>query len=171
MRFKIILILLSFILNHLAYAREDVPDLDEIAGKFQACSESVNQEAKNPEILIFVSLSMPEQSLKLWSQQAEKVGGVLLLRGLIDNSIQVTTQKTIKLFSDSQKGGFNIDPEKFKQYHIKSVPAVVLTKGEDYDVVYGDTSLESALEYITHHGSDLIKKQAANYLTVVRARS
>ncbi len=171
MRFKIILVLLSFILNHLAYAQEDIQYLGEIAGKFQACSESISQEAKTPEVLIFVSLSMPEQSLKLWSQQAEKINGILLLRGLIDNSIQATTQKTVKLFSDSQKGGFNIDPEKFTQYHIKSVPAVVLAKGEDYDVVYGDTSLESALEYIAHHGSDLIKKQAANYLKVVRARS
>ena len=170
MRFKIILILLSFILNNFAYAQEDTPDLGEISAKFQACSESLNQEAKTPEVMIFVSLSMPEQSLKLWAQQAEKVDGILLLRGLIDNSIQVTTQKTVKLFSDSLKGGFNIDPEKFTQYHIQSVPAVVLTKGQDYDVVYGDTSLESALEYIAHHGSDLIKKQAANYLKVVRAR-
>ena len=171
MRFKIILVLLlSLILNNLAYAREEAQDLGEIAAKFQTCAENISQEAKNPEVLIFVSLSMPEQSLKLWAQQAEKVDGILLLRGLIDNSIQVTTQKTVKLFSDSLKGGFNIDPEKFTQYHIQSVPAVVLTKGQDYDVVYGDTSLESALEYIAHHGSDLIKKQAANYLKVVRAR-
>ncbi len=171
MRYKIILMLLLFILNNLAYAQEDVPDLGAIANQFQTCSENISQEAKTPELMIFVSLSMPEQSLKLWAQQAEKLDGILLLRGLIDNSIQVTTQKTVKLFSDSQNGGFNIDPEKFKQYHIKSVPAVVLARGEDYDVVYGDTSLEAALDHIAHNGSNSLKPIAKSYLNKIRTRN
>lgn len=171
MRYRIILMLLLFILNNLAYAQADVPDLGAIADSFKTCSENVSPEAKTPEVMIFVSLSMPEQSLKLWSQQAEKIGAVLLLRGLIDNSIQVTTQKTVKLFSDSQKSGFNIDPEKFKQYHIKTVPSVVLTLGETYDVIHGDTSLEAALENIAHNGSASLKPIAKAYLNKIRSKN
>jgi type-F conjugative transfer system pilin assembly protein TrbC len=163
-RFKIILILLSFILNNLIYAQESTHDLGAIANQFQACTSNISQEAKKSGLLIFVSFSMPEQSLKLWSQQADKIGANLILRGLINNSLQATTQN--KIIS-----GFDIDPEKFKEYHIKIVPAVVLVTNSDYEVIYGDTSLEAALERIKHNGSPESKTLAQSYLNKIRHKN
>ena len=168
MRFKIILLLLAFILNNLVYAQEATPDLGAMAEQFQSCITNNSQQAKTPELLIFVSFSMPAQSLKLWAQQADKVNSPLLLRGFIDNSIQATTQQTVRLFSASQQGGFHVDPEKFGQYKINHVPAVVLVHGETYDVVYGDTSLEAALERMSHYGAASLKPVAQEYLTKIR---
>jgi hypothetical protein len=37
----------------------------------------------DPQLYVFVSFSMPEQSLKLWAQQAEKLNARLLLRGFV----------------------------------------------------------------------------------------
>lgn len=149
----------------MANAQENSPDLEAISNQFQACSSNLSQEAKGEvkkdEILIFVSFSMPEQSLKLWSQQAEKTGAKLILRGLINNSLQATTQN--KIIS-----GFDIDPEKFKKYDVKTVPAVVLVTGNNYDVVYGDTSLEAALENIKHKGSTESKAMAQSYINKIR---
>jgi type-F conjugative transfer system pilin assembly protein TrbC len=166
-RFRIS-IFLALILNSLANAQENSPDLGAIANQFKACSSNLSQEAngvsKKEDLLIFVSFSMPEQSLKLWSQQAEKTGSNLILRGLINNSIQATTQNKII-------GGFNIDPEMFQKYDIKTVPAVVLVKNNQYDVVYGDTSLESALEHIKHKGSAESKPMAQSYLNKMRHKN
>lgn len=166
-RFKIG-IFLTLILTSSANAQENSPDLEAIANQFQTCSSKLSQQAKiedkNDELLVFVSFSMPEQSLKLWSQQAEKTGASLILRGLINNSLQATTQNKII-------AGFNIDPEKFNQYDIKSVPAVVLIKNNQYDVVYGDTSLEAALEHIKHKGSTVSKPMAQSYLNKMRHKN
>lgn len=160
MRFKIILILLLFILKNLAYAQENKTDLGKIAEQFNSL-QNQNNEHQKPELYIFVSNSMPKQSLVLWSAQAQRTEGTLLLRGFIHNSFQDTLKQ-------SKISSFNIDPEKFQQYHITQVPAVVLAQGGEYDVVYGDTSLEAALEYMAHHGSDRGKKQASTYLKQVR---
>lgn len=154
--------LLGLMFNLAAHGQELGSNLSEMADKFTCLNNTANQN-KKPELYVFVSLSMPENSLSLWSHQAEKVGGVLLLRGFINNSFQETTQQS-KLHS------FNIDPEKFQKYNIKQVPAVVITTGENDDIIYGDTSLEAALEYISHHGSESGKTIADNYLKLSRKR-
>jgi hypothetical protein len=62
--------------------------------------ESTTQQCPNPvssanvessvenetQLLIFVSLRMPKTSLLQWSEQAKKAGGILVIRGLKDNS-------------------------------------------------------------------------------------
>lgn len=170
MHFKIAIIF-GLLFTHLAYGQKESPNLEAIANQFQNCVGNVSEEAKKEDILVFVSLSMPEQSLKLWSQQVEKIGASLTLRGFVDNSIQATTQKAVKLFSETNNGGFSVDPEKFRQYNIKSVPAVVLVSGNSHDIVYGDTSLESALEYIKNKGSPESKSKAATYLNKIRHKN
>lgn len=170
MRFKIAVVLALFF-THLAYGVEDAPNLEAIANQFRSCVGNVSEEAKKEDILVFVSLSMPEQSLKLWSQQVEKIGASLTIRGFVDNSIQATTQRAVKLFSESNNGGFSVDPEKFRQYKINAVPAVVLVSGQDFDVVYGDTSLEAALEHIKNKGSAASKLKAVSYLNKIRHKN
>jgi hypothetical protein len=38
------------------------------------------------QLFVFVSNSMPAQSLRQWSEQVDRVGGTLVLRGFIDDS-------------------------------------------------------------------------------------
>ena len=126
------------------------------------CEPQALTPAENePQLLIFVSLSMPEQSLKLWAEQAEKINGKLLLKGFIDNSLQATIDETLRIFKEP-KADFLVHPEAFEKFNINKVPAIVIAKPDDcleddcptpdFDVVYGDTSLEDALNKIASNG-------------------
>lgn len=133
-----------------------------------------------PTILVFVSFSMPKQSLKLLSEQLAKIGGTLLLRGLVENSIPKTVAKTMDLFGDKEVGGFSVDPEVFKQYQVRAVPAVVIIpknicKQEpcksEFDIVYGDIPLEESLERFIKNGSPIVKEAAQDFLKLYRSNA
>ena len=143
-------------------------------------ANSDNSQLKSIEndsqLLIFVSFSMPEQSLKLWAEQASKVNGKLLLRGFVEDSLQKTTEETLRIFKEP-KADFLIHPEAFEKFGIEKVPAVVIAKPDDcladdcpapdFDVVYGDTSLEDALNKIASDGEHH-QKTASDFLSLYR---
>ena len=52
------------------------------------------------DLLIFVSFSMPKESLKLWAEQASRIGCPLLLRGFVDNDLTKTTAKMHAMFGE-----------------------------------------------------------------------
>jgi conjugal transfer pilus assembly protein TrbC len=93
------------------------------------------------QTLIFVSLSMPEASLKALYQEAEQQGAVLVLRGLKDNSFKRSAE-ALKILGI----GVQIDPTLFEKYAIQSVPTFVRTRGSEYDSISGNISLVYALQ-------------------------
>ena len=129
----------------------------------QACYSECPAETLDaePQVLIFVSLSMPEQSLKLWAEQADKIKAKLLLKGFVDDSLQATIDETLRIFKEP-KADFLVHPEAFEKFKIDKVPAVVIANPDNcleddcpvpaFDVVYGDTSLEDALNKIASNG-------------------
>ena len=130
------------------------------------------------DLLIFVSFSMPKESLKLWAEQASRIGCPLLLRGFVDNDLTKTTAKMHAMFGEKANIEILIDPEKFQKFNIDVVPAVVLVDlaqkdaNDDsvpyFDVVYGDTSLEEALNRIAKSESLANQKTATHYLKKYR---
>ncbi|HEX4045769.1 MAG TPA: type-F conjugative transfer system pilin assembly protein TrbC [Gammaproteobacteria bacterium] len=114
-------------------------------------------EAKNPTVMIFVSFSMPKESLKGWLQEAEKIQAPVIIRGLVNNSFKATINKMAELTLNNH-GGVQLDPTLFKQFDIQQVPAVVVRQNnncvskliclENYHVIYGDVHLEYALQKI-----------------------
>jgi type-F conjugative transfer system pilin assembly protein TrbC len=95
-------------------------------------------------ILIFISFSMPQESIKGWINQAKKVNAAVYMRGLVNNLFKDTIMAVNKLVQD-QPGGILIDPTLFRKYAITQVPAVVVSRGENFDVIYGDVTLDYAL--------------------------
>lgn len=142
------------------------------------------------DLLIFVSFSMPEQSLKLWAEQANRIGCPLLLRGFVDNDLTKTTAQTQAIFGAKESVEISVDPQKFEKFNIDIVPAVVIAERETakseeavlekedindnpmpyFDVVYGDTSLEEALNRIAKSGSEVNQKTAKHYLKKYRGK-
>lgn len=96
-------------------------------------------------IVIFVSFSMPKESIKGWIVQAKKIGAAVYIRGLVNNSFKDTTKAVRELLQD-QSGGLLIDPTLFKKYAINQVPAVVVAGSNNFDVIYGDVMLDYALK-------------------------
>lgn len=81
------------------------------------------QQDKSSQILIFVSFSMSESSLKSLFLEASKHNAILVMRGLVGDSFVKTAQKLQKL-------GVTVDinPELFEIYQINTVPTFVQIK-------------------------------------------
>ena len=106
----------------------------------------------DPQVIVFISLGMPELSIKQIINDAERYEIPVVIRGLYRNSFKETMSRIFNLVRDKNKGGILINPRWFKQYEIQSVPAVVVSQANDFDVVYGNVPLKRALEIIAERG-------------------
>jgi type-F conjugative transfer system pilin assembly protein TrbC len=84
-------------------------------------THSISEKDKATQILVFVSFSMPELSLKSLFQESPSHNAVLVMRGLYEDSFVKAAQKlqTIGVTID-------INPELFESHNITSVPTFVL---------------------------------------------
>lgn len=106
-----------------------------------------------PSIIIFVSFSMPSQSLEAYIHDANKIHASIVIRGLIDNSMKTTYQRIAELVKSSGGGGIELNPLWFKKFNIQKVPAVVIVnEDKNFDVMVGDIPLEAALREIHDRG-------------------
>lgn len=111
-------------------------------------------------LMAFVSFSMPEDSLKAILEQVDRVGGTVLLRGLLNNSFKDTATVVAGLVEENG-AGFGVDPKLFAKYDITAVPAFVVPGGDDFDKISGNLSLSAALEALANEGGN---PQAARHL-------
>jgi conjugal transfer pilus assembly protein TrbC len=125
----------------------------------------------SPSLRIFVSLSMPEPSLRLLVAQAERSGAILVLRGLKSNSMKQTLD-TVQVLIGQRNVSWQIDPEAFVRYSIRHAPTFTLSKGGNeagsnsgacgssciaanaFYSVAGDVSLDYALDTLVRRYPD-----------------
>ncbi len=126
-----------------------------------------------PELMVFVSFSMPKEALERIVAQSEKSGAVLVLRGLKGNSLSRMGEELAALVGKRNVTAI-IHPPAFKQFKVAQVPALVIARsgqatkiGEDgcaapasYIKVDGDVGQDYAL--------DLIERQAPNWAEAAR---
>jgi len=114
----------------------------------------------SPDLLVFVSFSMPRESMKRLAAQAGIAHAAIILRGLVKDtkgkpSFHATGIEVGKLKLENGQG-FSVDPMAFRKYAINQVPAFVLltqkdcaTCGKDFIPKHiklaGDVSLDYAL--------------------------
>lgn len=114
----------------------DSPCLAHIQKENKGCSviKSSKQDVSSKgssvkalsQIVVCVSFSMPEESLKALFKEAEKNSNVrLVLQGLIDDSMEKTAQKIHDI-----EGVVDIDPEFFEKHHIERVPTFLWIKND-----------------------------------------
>lgn len=155
-------------------------DLTNIQEQQKLLNDELQHGKKAPQLFIFVSFSMPKESLKAWAEQAKRVDGTLLLRGLYENSIRQTSSRTIEIFGEKGAGDLKVDPESYRLFNIQRVPSVVLSVPSKegyqepcdppvYDCLSGDISVEAALEKFMQQGSVSIKPIAKQLLEQYRA--
>jgi conjugal transfer pilus assembly protein TrbC len=136
--------------------------------------------AKPPQInqlMIFVSSSIPINSLRQFAIQSNKANGVLVLRGLINDSFKQTAS-FIKSLNDNGTRAI-IDPISFKLFDVRQVPEIVVIVDDSgcmagkcehtplFDKISGNISLDYALEQIAKNGQ-FTKKEAQRFLDVLR---
>ena len=103
---------------------------------------------KTERIMIFVSFSMPDASLKALAQDAKKHNAVLVMRGLYQDSF-------VKTASRLQELGITVDvhPELFETHHVTSVPTFVKLKdGQPTYSLKGNVTLGFAMKVFEEEG-------------------
>ncbi len=126
-----------------------------------------NPNANAPNLLVFATLGMPRPALKALLSQADKYRIPIVIRGVLPGGFTQTINQVQSLVIAPNKkkaiGGIAINPRWFKQFHIQQAPAFVAIKPgacqspapcpeQDFDVLYGNMSLTSALDYLAQHG-------------------
>jgi conjugal transfer pilus assembly protein TrbC len=161
-----ILMIISFQIQALDHA--SIRNISEQAMLYQKDIERIISSLKQDEsvkthlkkvsnVLVFLSFSMPEQSLETWLLQCKQSGATPVIRGLIDNSFKKTVQ-ALQNLSKKTGLGVQVDPILFKTFAIEQVPAVAYVAEipdcplnmnclpARYSKIYGDISLDYALE-------------------------
>lgn len=105
-----------------------------------------------PPALYLVSFSIPEDGLKQMLSGARRFGIPVAVRGLVHNSFRDTVQAVFRLSKGTNQGGVEIDPRPFTRYGIQSVPVLILTCGEQRDLLYGNQRIADSLEEIAREG-------------------
>ena len=153
-------------------------DLEALARQFNG-GRPVLQKSGS-DLMVFVSLSMPEHVIKALARQAKEAGAVMVLRGLKGGSWQ-ETWKTLAALNQGIGAEWIIHPEGFKQFRITKVPSIVLADGntasvmEDgcaragsYAALAGDVSIEQALGIMKVRGAPVISQLAVDRLGRLR---
>ncbi len=135
----------------------------------------------NPKVatgaIEFVSLSMPVASLRQILTDAARYNIPVVIRGLLQNNWKLTTSVITSILQPSGmppiQGSFEIDPVWFRTFGISEAPALVVvdpnnacttpTCTPSFDVVYGNISIQNALELIRNKGT-VGQSLAAEYL-------
>lgn len=121
---------------------------------------------------MFASLSLSDNILKQMLEYAELYNGVVVLRGIEDNSFVKTTNHILRIAREESKAAIIIDPTLFKKYKVVQVPAYVLAKIENcpagmschpyFDKISGNITPKFALEKILEKGD--LKNEAQTLL-------
>ena len=140
-------------------------DVEALARSYEAnrrAFETKGYATDHPALLVFVTLGMPERTLRLLIDQAARTRAVLMLRGLKNASIKQTAARVQQLIGDASVE-FQIDPQAFDRFGILTAPTFVMVKagaqvsdcavgtcvGSDAFVsIAGDVSIDYALRAI-----------------------
>ncbi|CAH1905048.1 Conjugal transfer pilus assembly protein TrbC [Candidatus Nitrotoga sp. HW29] len=131
---------------------------EDVAKQFH--QQPLQTKLATPEMMIFVSFSMPRESLLRIVEQSEKTGARLIFRGFKGDKMTDMSKRISALLGNHRVEAV-IHPPAFTQFKVNQVPALVLAQSDvgdqldsgcaqpdRYVKVTGDVSQDYALEYI-----------------------
>ena len=124
-----------------------------VAERYRQTQGARDQAEARPDLLVFVSFTMPGPSLERLASDAGKAGAVLVFRGPKEGSLR----KTLAAFEPLAKRGARatLDPEAFARHRIEAVPVYLLgqaggcgeaTACAEILRITGDAGLDDVLE-------------------------
>lgn len=159
-------------------------DLEAIAKGYEKNADALAHAQalhNGPGLLIFISFSMPDATLKRLVEQAARAQGSLLIRGLVNGSLRDTVARTQALIGNRQVA-VQIDPQAFDRFAITATPSFVLVRdraqpascasgaclpADAFVATAGDVSLDYALEHI-QRAAPKFSTDAARFLKRIR---
>lgn len=136
--------------------------------------EGLSARPNTPELVVFMSLSVPPASWKQWAREAALLDAPLVLRGVGDGGLRATVEAVGERLGGAE-AGVAIDPRLFRLFGIGRVPSVVVVPGgvppctsrgcadpgsgsgagfpaPPHDLVTGNLGLAAALEAVAAEG-------------------
>lgn len=117
----------------------------------QQAEQQVGEKRTFPA-MYFVSLGLPREGLLQMLKDANRYGIPATLRGLVNNDLRQTASAMFELAKEDKNIGVQIDPTLYTEYHIKTIPSLVVTCPGRYDVIRGSLALKEALERVAKDG-------------------
>lgn len=148
-----------------------------LSGIIDPPPQKENPNAAPTGVMVFVSLSMPDSSLRALLRQSEVWQVPLVIRGVLPQGFPATAQRIQFLLQQGQQtpinSGFAISPEWFRTFNITEVPTFVAVKPgrclprqpcevTDFDIVRGNVSLPDALEQLAEGDNPSVVKTVLN---------
>lgn len=150
-------------------------DLEALARGYQTNTENMAMApglSAKPELMIFISFSMPQPTLQRLVDQAARAQATLVIRGFVDGSLRETVQRMQALIGQRQVA-VQIDPQAFDRFAVTRTPTFVLVRAgargepcgaiqclpaQAYMAASGDVSLDYALEFIGRQAPGFAKE-------------
>ncbi len=138
-------------------------DLDALMSRYDRSAPELSPTDSDEQLLIFISASVPQESLRNLAQQAARLNAPLILRGVVDGDLPATAKFMRDILGDEEpRARAMIDPTLFDRFGVKQVPAVVMVPGgacvagaracpkvtPAHVHVAGDVTLDYALDHI-----------------------
>lgn len=160
-------------------------DLEALGKGFASAAQQASSSfglASGPALMVFVSLSMPQPTLRKLVDQAARAQATLFIRGFVDNSIRTTVTRVQDLIGQAHVA-IQIDPQAFDRFAIERVPSFVLVRDgtrpsscasgvcaptDTYVKITGDVSIDYALESM-RRGAPGQSRDATPFLRRLRA--
>lgn len=115
-------------------------------------AERESGEKRTFPAMYFVSLGLPREGLLPMMKEANRYGVPATLRGLVNNDLRQTASAMFELAKEDKNIGVQIDPTLYTEYHITTIPALVVTCPGRFDVIRGSLPLKQALEKVAENG-------------------
>lgn len=116
--------------------------------------EEFSLKNQNEDLVeIYISSSVPIETLKEYSIFLEKCGGRFVLNGLFNNSFQEFSKRIMDLRREGVNAKIEIDPDAFIFNQISVVPTIVLRSKQGSDKIEGNIKVESALRLFAEKGN------------------
>ena len=149
-------------------------DIGQIAESFRSLHISKPASSdRGPELMVFVSFSIPRSSLERIVAESERTGAVLVLRGLKGNSLTRMGEEVAQFIGKRQVTAI-IHPPAFTQFKVTQVPALVLANASQATRI-GTDGCASPSSFVKVDGDvsqgyalDLIERQAPAWSEVAR---
>lgn len=144
--------------SNIAGGKEGDPiDLDEMVA---GAKSNIVGPKSSPLVMAFVSLSIPEDSLRRTIADTTRAGGIVVLRGFSPDGAQVFATRLSKVVDQKGASNIAIDPRLFRAFHVTRVPTIVsaasafdpcdgldcVTPPPPHDRITGNVTLGYALE-------------------------
>lgn len=142
-------------------------DIDELANHGQQLFRSAEEGAKRYEsqVLVFISSSMPNQTVIHYLQQSRRINASLVLRGFVGDTLSTTKKYIHDILMGSSdpeaQSSILIDPTLYQRFSITQVPSIVVTESKiepcrhktctapPHHLISGDVSLDWALGLVS----------------------